>query len=207
MNWFGEIVLPSFKILFYLFGGVGVLVGLLLFSSPDLMVKIERLLGRKAPFLKKGSEPLAESLDKSRDVEYFFFNHHILTGSILIGLPLSLFFLLFSMPDLEVNPVKEFQTPNWVLVAKVILYPTLIILVKVVSCFSLLFGFFIIGLPQYAFRVWRRLNKNYNTDELSKAVNQDIAMNEIFFRYPKTCGVLIAASSGILLALLTIWWP
>jgi hypothetical protein len=201
MNHLGDIFLTALHIILHCFALMGILMGLGLIAVPDMVQKLESFLNRK--LLDSARKPaVGQQLDQTRNIEHLFFNHHIVSGLILVLVPSILIVLLTMMPEMQADPVRDFSTPAWILFCKVILYPTFLTFVWWVAIFATLFGLMVMLAPQYAFRLLRLLNRDYPTDHLTLALQEDIPLNQVFYRNAPVFGALFIILSVVLLLLL-----
>ena len=119
-------------------------------------------------------------------------------------MPSILIVLMGDLPEFAMNPAKEFATPAWLLFCRVIVFPTAVVFVWWVAVFAVFFGVLVMATPQYAFRLLRLLNKNYPTDKLTLAIQEDIPLNQIFYRNAPVFGALFIILSVLLLILLRL---
>jgi hypothetical protein len=200
MNWVIAIFFPSACIFLRITAILGLILGAGLILCPRTIQKIEKRLSRKWP---SSSDDWTDNLDDFRNLEHLFFNHHLITGMILILLP-SLFLTLnyFHMVKLNTDFLDNFRTPYFIYFVKCILYPLLLIFLNGAAFFSLFLGVFLMILPQYAFRVIRKIDKPISTNRLKKAIQEEFLLDSFFYKHFCFTGGLLLFLSALLLVLL-----
>lgn len=208
MKWFFEVVFPFCHIFFFIFGFTGALLGILMFFSPDIVIKIEALLATKIGSEKQA--PLLEEetgINKKWDLEAFFFNHHLFTGILLFLFPGWLLLFLFHLPKMQSDHILIGHS-QFLFFLVHIFYPFCIWTLKIVSCISIFFGISLFLVPQYAFRVIRFLNRPFwRGDSIEKNLEKEFLFNDLFYQYSKWSGFLMMLLSTLLFVYLLLNSP
>ncbi|MBN2145290.1 MAG: hypothetical protein JW774_11765 [Candidatus Aureabacteria bacterium] len=199
MNWISIILIPSAFIFLKSCAILGIFLGIGLIASPETVKKIEKKLSGKC---FTSSNKMDEHLDESRNLEHLFFNHHLITGTILILLP-SVFLLLalYCKCELNVDLLDNFRTGIFLYFSKDVLYPLATHIFRIISFFSIILGTSILIIPQYAFRLLRWTNKSIPTDYLKKTVQKEFSVDNFFYGHSKCTGWSLLFLSGLLLYL------
>jgi hypothetical protein len=185
-----EITLRWLNIVFFVFSIIGILSSAVLFFSPATFSKIEKLLNRRYNVDSHGT-----FVDTKVDIEYIFFNHHIITAlwlMVLSGILLAADILLIDIDSMEIS--------KWIIIFAFFKY-----FFGLFSFTGVVLGACMLVTPLWTFRFLRGVNRyvySLSTDNIEQLMQSDVLERNIYVKYNHLTAVVVFLFSAALLVIM-----
>ena len=180
-----EILQSTSNIIFLVFSIIGIIASLVLLKSPDTFFKIDKILNRRYEIDDRGS-----FIDTKVDIEYLFFNHHVMTASLMIILS-AILFIFNNLVD-----INKMDISKWIILFAFFKY-----FFYFFAVLGFGFGFFMLISPFWAFIFLRFINSyiiTLTTDDIEHLLENDLVERKMYLKYHVIIAIVMFILSTLL---------
>ncbi|MCK5707145.1 MAG: hypothetical protein KAI43_05780 [Candidatus Aureabacteria bacterium] len=180
-----EIIQGSANIIFLTFAIIGIIVSIIFYRSPKSILKLDKLLNRQY-----GSDFKGTLLDTKVDIEYIFFNHHVITAILMM-----IFSFVLFVFNYMVN-IEEIDVSKWIVLLAFLKY-----FFYFFAFLGFGYGLFLLVSPYWAFILIRGLNTYcyaLMTDDIENLLKSEIVEKKMYFEYHKVISSVMFILSSVL---------